>query len=64
MDHLIILAGRTIIEYYRDIIGKPRIHSLGSWHHITAATYDSITGMWLQDFTLGENIGFASFVSG
>ncbi|XP_031780788.1 vitellogenin receptor isoform X1 [Nasonia vitripennis] len=40
--HIAVAAGNTIIDYYHELLGRPRMSASLTPNHITAMTYDSI----------------------
>ncbi|XP_014221207.1 vitellogenin receptor-like isoform X1 [Trichogramma pretiosum] len=40
--HIAIAAGNTIMDYYHELLGRPRMSSSITSDHITALTYDSL----------------------
>lgn len=40
--HLAIAAGNTVIDYYHELLGRPRMSSSVTSDRITAMTYDSL----------------------
>lgn len=44
-QHLLIIAGNTFINYYHELLGKPKVTTSIFSNHITEAIYDQLTGM-------------------
>ncbi|KOC62359.1 Vitellogenin receptor [Habropoda laboriosa] len=54
--HLVIAAGNTFIDYYHELLGKPKITSSATLKHVTAVTYDPFTGGLLASDQLTDMI--------
>lgn len=44
-QHLLIIAGNIFINYYHELLGKPKVTTSIFSNHITEAIYDQLTGM-------------------
>ncbi|XP_033360743.1 vitellogenin receptor isoform X1 [Bombus vosnesenskii] len=54
--HLIIAAGSTFIDYYHELLGKPKITTSDTLNHVTEVVYNPLTGGLLASDQLRDNI--------
>lgn len=50
--HLLIGAGNQLIDYYHEILGKPKMTGSVTLKHVTALAYNSITGIFANFRTI------------
>lgn len=43
-EHIVVASGSTFIDYYHELLGKPKMRTSKTMKHITALAYDSLTG--------------------
>lgn len=43
--HLVVAAGNTFIDYYHELLGKPKMTSNVTLKHVTDVAYNPLTGM-------------------
>ncbi|XP_035730371.1 vitellogenin receptor-like [Vespa mandarinia] len=43
-EHMVIASGSIFIDYYHELLGKPKMSTSKTMKHITALAYDSLTG--------------------
>ncbi|XP_032678623.1 vitellogenin receptor-like [Odontomachus brunneus] len=55
-QHIIIVADGTIVNYYHNLLGKPKITSSVIFRNITAITYDSLSGTILASNAFTDDI--------
>lgn len=48
--HVAIAAGNTIVNYYHEILGRPKVTPSVTADHISAMTYDPLKGTFLSFF--------------
>ncbi|OAD52717.1 Vitellogenin receptor [Eufriesea mexicana] len=54
--HLVIAAGNTFIDYYHELLGKPKMTTNFTVKHVTAVTYNPLTGGVLASDQLTDKI--------
>ncbi|XP_025153783.1 vitellogenin receptor isoform X2 [Harpegnathos saltator] len=55
-QHIIIAAKGVFIDYYHELLGKPKITANETYRHITAVTYDSLSGVIFASDQFKNNI--------
>ncbi|CAK9805473.1 Vitellogenin receptor [Anthophora plagiata] len=54
--HLVIAAGNTFIDYYHELLGKPKMTTSVTLKHVTGVTYNPLTGGVLASDQLTDTI--------
>nr|XP_034189705.1 vitellogenin receptor isoform X1 [Osmia lignaria] len=54
--HLVVAGGDTLIDYYHELLGKPKMTESFSLKHVTALAYNPLTGGVLANDQLMGNI--------
>ncbi|XP_015434155.1 PREDICTED: vitellogenin receptor [Dufourea novaeangliae] len=54
--HLMIAAGNTFVDYYHELLGKPKMTASVTLKHVTAVTSNPLTGGLIASDQLTDNI--------